>query len=191
MNFHPIETAKEHPIITAVIAGAIILYFFWPSSSGTNSANINSQEEQAIADSASANASLQVAQDQVQIAGLNDSAAQAINSNNNAAAVSIATLGANVDSLNLNDALQATLNGNATNLSIAQLALQSQSSAEQFIQNLESLGLNTPAVSAPGFTASGTSSLAGLVNYPAFVQPFVSSLPSVNTNTGGTQTAGT
>jgi len=155
-----IEKAKDHPILIASIVGIVVLYFIWPSASGSNNgSSVAAQEAQAIADSATANSNLAIAADQVQVAGIQSGAATAINGQNTAAAVQVATLGASVTAGQTAAALAFGLNSNDDALSLGQTQLNaisaSQTSAQDFIGKLESAGLSVPSsIATLGLTAN-------------------------------------
>lgn len=119
---------EKHPYIFGGVALVVVALIFFGGKSGGSSSGgtsaISAAESQAIADSAQANAQLQLSHDQVQVAGLNDATQQAINAQNTAAAVNIN--GQNTDAaqaINKSQVdawLTATLNNNATAITLNQ-----------------------------------------------------------------------
>lgn len=177
-----IADIKEHPYLFGGMALIIALYFLWPRSTATNSsaaaatAAYQAQVEQGIASSAKSATQLAVAQDQVQIAGIDVAGAQAINLQNANAATSIATIDAN------------TAQFNATTLANSQAAhtagvLQSQTQAETFISSLEKSGLTVPQnINVMGAQYFNPPSPASTT--PATANPY-SSMPFIDSGSAG------
>lgn len=163
-----IDIVKQHKVLFGVIAGAILLYFLWPSSnSGSGSSSITAQEETAIATASQANAAitqaqiqsqttLGVASDQLQAYGIGAATAQSINATNNAAKTQQTQIAADVQDAQTAAALQALQTTDSTNISLAKLTNDSQNSAQAFISDLEHAGLNTPDYKTTGGTFGAT-----------------------------------
>ena len=99
---------KSHPYLFGGVAVAVLVFIFWPSGTKSGGSSLSATEAAAIANTAQANAALtasqnqmetaiQLSHDQVTTAGIQAATAQAINGQNTAAAVQLATLQAGDD----------------------------------------------------------------------------------------------
>lgn len=105
-----VNFVKSHPVLTALVAVGVLLLFFWPSGAAQSSGGTtdSAAAANAVAASQNANAQLQLSADQVRAIGLQAASAEAINANDNAAAVSIATIEAQANKDTLAAALATT-----------------------------------------------------------------------------------
>lgn len=146
-----VRQLEAHPYIFGGVALGVVILIFWGGSggsSGSSTSAISAAESQAIADSAQANASLQLSNDQVQmnaqndnaavtINGQNTSTAQAINDANTAATVQAAQIAASANSYNDDTAVKLAGVQAGSQGDLEQAILSSQNSAQDWITNLE------------------------------------------------------
>lgn len=133
-----VHQLEAHPYLFGGVALGVVVLMFWGggSSSGGTSA-ISAAESQAIADSAQANAQLQLSNDQVQMNAQNANAAVAINAANNAGQVQLAQVAASANSYNDDMAVKLAGIQSGAQGDLEQAILSSQKSAQDWITNLE------------------------------------------------------
>jgi hypothetical protein len=154
------QTVKEHKLLFGAIAAIVALYFLWPSSSSTSSTSnqsaIDASEDASIAAASQANAQLTLASDQVNAIGIETAAQTAQNAANNAAAVSEAGIAAKTQQAGIAAQLNALQTNDSTQIQLSSLVNQSQDLGQNFIEQLEERGLNTPSFQTQGLTAGST-----------------------------------
>lgn len=143
---------EAHPYLFGGVAIAVLFFIFYGgfgSSGGTGGTSaISAAEAQAIADSAQANAQLQLSSDQMNTAiqtshdqvlmnGQDVAAAQAINESNNAAAVQAAQIAASANQYNDDTSVKLAGIQSAAQHDLENSILSSQNSAQDWITKLE------------------------------------------------------
>lgn len=165
---------SAHPYLFGGIAIAILLWIFWPrGSGGTSDAAVQSA---AIAQTAQANASLMLASEETRRVGINAAAAQAINEQNVAGTVQLASIESATRAYDADSAVKlATIQAGAQG-NVLDTILKSQESAQAWASKVEAeSGILPGNYETFGFVNSG----------PAIVKidpPPVRSSPIIGSN---------
>lgn len=146
---------SAHPYLFGGVAIAILLWIFWPfgKSGGTSDAAVQSA---AIASTAAANAQLMLASEETRRVGISAAAAQAINEQNVAGTVQLASIESATRAYDADSAVKlATIQAGAQS-NIMDTILKSQESAQAWASKIEAdSGILPGNYETLGFVNSG------------------------------------